>query len=62
MSMLDAGTSEFRMAYPYGAKVYDRWGRLLKNVVACDPETGEVLVLLGPMGWPYGLTPKLLTC
>jgi hypothetical protein len=40
--MLDATTPAFRQQYPNGATVYDRTGRLLHGVEACDPETGEV--------------------
>lgn len=42
--MLDANDPTFRQQYPNGAIVRDRLGRLVLGVVACDPETGEVVV------------------
>ena len=47
--MLDANTPAFRERYPNGAIVYDRTGRQLRGVVACNPETGEVITC--DMGW-----------
>jgi hypothetical protein len=41
--MLDANTPAFREQYPNGATVRDRLGRQLRGVVACNPETGEVI-------------------
>lgn len=41
--MLNANNPEFSARYPYGATVRDRWGRLIPRVIACDPETGEVI-------------------
>jgi hypothetical protein len=41
--MLDANTPAFRQQYPNGATVYDRTGRRISGVVACNPETGEVI-------------------
>jgi len=41
--MLDANTPAFRQQYPNGATVYDRTGRIICGVVACNPETGEVV-------------------
>jgi hypothetical protein len=41
--MLDATTPAFREQYPNGATVYDRLGRRIGNVIACNPETGEVI-------------------
>jgi hypothetical protein len=43
MTMLDANTPAFRQQYPNGATVYDRTGRRIGNVFACNPETGEVI-------------------
>lgn len=43
MTMLDANSPTFHQHYPYGAIVRDRLGRLVRGVVACDPETGEVV-------------------
>lgn len=55
MPMLDANDPTFRQQYPNGATVRDRLGRQLRGVVACDPETGEVISVVGlndkaPMG------------
>ena len=41
--MLNANDPEFSARYPYGAIVRDRWGRRIPVVIACDPETGEVI-------------------
>ena len=41
--MLDANDPTFRQQYPNGAIVRDRLGELVRGVVACDPETGEVV-------------------
>lgn len=41
--MLDANDPEFSARYPRGATVRDRWGRLIPGVIACNPETGEVI-------------------
>jgi len=41
--MLDANDPAFRQQYPNGATVYDRTGRRIGNVFACNPETGEVI-------------------
>jgi hypothetical protein len=41
--MLDGNTPAFREQYPNGATVYDRTGRRIANVFACNPETGEVI-------------------
>ena len=41
--MLDTNTPAFRQQYPNGATVYDRTGRRIANVFACNPETGEVI-------------------
>jgi hypothetical protein len=41
--MLDANSPAFRQQYPNGATVYDRTGRRISGVVACNPETGEVI-------------------
>jgi hypothetical protein len=41
--MLDANTPAFWQQYPNGATVYDRTGRQLRGVVACDPDTGEMI-------------------
>jgi hypothetical protein len=35
--------SEIWTQYPNGATVYDRTGRRIGNVFACNPETGEVI-------------------
>ena len=43
MTMLDANDLIFRQQYPNGAIVRDRLGQLVRGVVACDPETGEVV-------------------
>jgi len=47
--MLDATTPAFRQQYPNGATVYDRTGRRIGNVIACNPETGEVITYA--VGW-----------
>jgi hypothetical protein len=47
--MIDANTPTFREQYPNGATVYDRTGRRISGVVACDPETGEVIT--HAVGW-----------
>jgi hypothetical protein len=41
--MLDANDPNFFQRYPNGATVYDRTGRQLHGVVACNPDTGEVV-------------------
>jgi len=41
--MLDANTPALRQQYPNGATVYDRTGRRIGNVFACNPETGEAI-------------------
>ncbi|GDX75966.1 hypothetical protein LBMAG41_10420 [Cyanobium sp.] len=41
--MLDTNDPAFREQYPNGATFYDRTGRRISGVVACDPETGEVI-------------------
>jgi len=43
MTMLEV--PEFRQLYPRGAVVRDRLGRRLENVHACDPDTGEVIMV-----------------
>ena len=43
MTMIDANDPAFRQQYPNGAIVRDRLGRQLRGVLACDPETGEVI-------------------
>jgi hypothetical protein len=48
--MLDANTPAFQQQYPNGATVYDRLGRQLRGVVACNPETGEVISVVGMDG------------
>jgi hypothetical protein len=47
--MLDANDLNFAARYPYGAIVRDRWGRRIPGVIACNPETGEVITY--GMGW-----------
>ena len=49
MTMLDANDPTFQRQHPNGAIVRDRLGRQLRGVVACDPETGEVITC--DMGW-----------
>ena len=49
MPMLAANDASFRRQYPNYAKVYDAWGRELRHVKACNPETGEVISY--GMGW-----------
>ena len=41
--MIDANDPAFQQQYPNGAIVRDRLGRQLRGVVACNPETGEVV-------------------
>jgi hypothetical protein len=41
--MISAADPTFRQQYPNGCLVYDRLGRQLGNVVAFNPETGEVV-------------------
>lgn len=43
MPMLDAIDPAFRERYSNGCIIRDRLGRQLLNVVACNPETGEVI-------------------
>jgi hypothetical protein len=45
MPILDANDPAFLEQYPNGATMYDAWGRRLHSVVACNPETGEVIAL-----------------
>lgn len=45
MPMLDASDPLLLDLCPNGVIVRDRLGRQLWNVVACDPETGEVIML-----------------
>jgi hypothetical protein len=47
--MLDANSPAFRQQYPNGATVYDRTGRRICGVIACNPETGEVIT--HSVGW-----------
>lgn len=46
--MLYAGSTEFNECYPHGALVYDRFWNRLRNVIACDQETGEVIQIKNP--------------
>ena len=47
--------------YPNGASVRDRLGNELPGVVACDPETGEVISVVGFDGkMPCGERHELL--
>ena len=41
--MLEAGTLSLRQQCPNGCLIYDARGRLLRMVLACNPETGEVI-------------------
>jgi hypothetical protein len=50
--MLDANTPAFWQQYSNGATVYDRTGRQLRGVVGCDPETGEVISVVGMDDYP----------
>ncbi len=43
--MYDANDPAFWEQFPYGAAVYDAWGRRIRNVIASNPETGEVIAL-----------------
>ena len=43
MAMIDAGDPGFWDRFPHGAVLRDRWGRLIPNVIACNPKTGEVI-------------------
>jgi len=43
--MLAAGSPAFQQLYPFGATVHDRHGRRLEAVLACDPLTGEVVMM-----------------
>jgi len=47
--MLDGNDPAFQQQYPNGAVVRDRLGRQVRYVVACNPETGEVITC--EMGW-----------
>ena len=40
---------EFWATYGFGAKVYDVTGRRMRSVLACNPETGEVITC--DTGW-----------
>jgi len=49
---------EFRKLYRHGGKVFDARGRELRHVSACDPETGEVVIVdLRPSIWDRMVTP-----
>ena len=48
--MIDANTPAFQQQYSNGAIVRDRLGRQLRGVVACNPETGEVISVVGKDG------------
>jgi hypothetical protein len=48
--MLDANSPAFQQQYPNGAIVYDRTGRRISGVVAFNPETGEVISVVGMDG------------
>ena len=50
--MIDANDPAFQQQYPNGAIVRDRLGRQLGDVVACDPETGEVISVVFIRGQP----------
>ena len=52
MTMLSASSLTFRQQYPNGAIIRDRLGRQLRDVVACDPETGEVISVVFIRGQP----------
>lgn len=43
MPMIDANDPALRRYYQNGCIIRDRLGRVLTNVVACNPETGEVI-------------------
>jgi hypothetical protein len=52
MPMLDANDDAFWQHFTDGAVVFDARGRQLHNVVACDPLTGEVVMVdLRPAPW-----------
>ena len=59
MTMLDANSPTFRQQYPNGAIVRDRLGHLVLGVVACDPETGEVVGATMTEGGRGGNSPGL---
>ena len=47
--------------HPQGCWVFDATGRRLANVFACDPDTGEVVMLsreLSPLHWLISLLPR----
>lgn len=44
MTMLNANDPAFRELYPNYAMVHDANGRELRNVLACDAVTGEVVM------------------
>jgi hypothetical protein len=48
--MIDANDPAFQQQYSNGAIVRDRLGRQLRGVVACNPETGEVISVVGKDG------------
>jgi hypothetical protein len=48
--MIDANTPAFQQQYSNGAIVRDRLGRRLCGVVGCNPETGEVISVVGMDG------------
>jgi hypothetical protein len=56
MPILDANDPAFFEQYPNGATVYDAWGRRLHSVVACNPETGEVIRLRFTLHWRWWLS------
>lgn len=54
----DANDPKFFERYPFGAIVRDKWGREVKNVIVCIPETGEVIT--ADNSWLTGQWMRLL--
>ena len=50
---------DFLERHPAGARVYDRHGRELPNVMACDTATGEAILWLPNEGLHIWLDQKL---
>jgi hypothetical protein len=59
MTMLTA--TEILQRHPQGCWVFDATGSRLNEVLACDPDTGEVVMLSetsSPLAWLVGLLPR----
>jgi len=58
MTMLDATDPAFQERHPFGATVHDAHGRHLARVMACNPLTGEVVMVdMRPSLWDQMVRP-----